>query len=417
MITPNSTASYSIGLLLRIFLPFAAGYFLSYLFRVVNTIIAGDLSSDLSLDANQLGLLTSVYLIAFAAAQLPLGVLLDRYGPRQTEAILLLFAATGAAVFAIAETSTGLLIGRALIGFGVSACLMASFKAFVLWFPMERLPMINGFLLAAGGFGVLMASTPVEFALQYTDWRGVFWVLAAVTFLAALAVFFVVPDKPVANNGVTTKQHISGIGKIFRSHTFWSIAPWSVASQASSISVISLWTGPWLRDVANLNRDDVATTLSLIAVALIVGFTFIGMFADWLRRFGIRPIKVSTTGMVIFMLIQVAIVLELTAHSTILWMSYTFFSSAAVLTYAILSQSFPAELAGRVNTGLNLLVFVFAFIMQWGIGIIINQFVSDRVGQYKPEGFQVAFGVLIAIQFFTMIWFYFSQKRNTTSHR
>lgn len=149
----NTSQRYSLGLLLRIFVPFAAGYFLSYLFRVVNTIIAGDLSSDLDLNANQLGLLTSIYLIAFAATQLPLGILLDRYGPRKTEAILLMFAALGAAIFAMADTLTGLLVGRALIGFGVSACLMASFKAFVQWFPMERLPMINGFLLTAGGFG------------------------------------------------------------------------------------------------------------------------------------------------------------------------------------------------------------------------------------------------------------------------
>ena len=415
MTTPSTKERYSVGLLLRIFLPFAAGYFLSYLFRVVNTIIAGDLSSDLQLNASQLGLLTSVYLIAFAAAQLPLGVLLDRYGPRQTEAILLLFAAAGAAVFAAAETSTGLLIGRALIGFGVSACLMASFKAFVLWFPMERLPMINGFLLAAGGFGVLTASTPVEFALQFTDWRGVFWVLSGVTFLVAIAVFAVVPDKPIINSGTTLKQHISGIGQVFKSPTFWRIAPWSVASQAASLSVISLWSGPWLRDVANLNRDEVATTLSLMAVALIFGFTFIGLFADWLRRFGIRPVAVSTGGMLIFMLIQLALVFELTEYSTALWMGYTFFSSAAVLTYAILSQSYPSALAGRVNTGLNLLVFMFAFVMQWGIGYVINQFVSDRPGQYEPEGFQIAFSISIGIQLVAMVWFYISKIRNKVS--
>lgn len=411
MTPPIPQERYSISLLLRIFLPFAAGYFLSYLFRVVNTIIASDLSSDLQLDANQLGLLTSVYLIAFAATQLPLGVLLDRYGPRQTEAILLLFAAAGAALFAASESATGLLIGRALIGFGVSACLMASFKAFVLWFPMERLPMINGILLAAGGFGVLTASTPVEFALQFTDWRGVFWALAAITFLVALAVFFVVPDKVVPHHNTSIREQFSGIGQIFKSRTFWTIAPWSVASQASSLSVISLWSGPWLRDVANLNREEIATTLSLIAVALIIGFSLIGVFADWLRRFGIHPITVSTSGMMIFLLIQLALILELTNYSTALWMAYTFFSSAAVLSYAILSQSYPAELAGRVNTGLNLLVFVFAFLLQWGIGFVINQFTSDRPGQYEPDGFQLAFSLLALFQVFTMMWFFIRRKR------
>ena len=361
--TNSNNQPFSIGFLLRIFAPFAAGYFLSYLFRVVNTIIASDLSGDLSLDANQLGMLTSVYLIAFAATQLPLGILLDRYGPRQTEAILLLFAAAGAAIFASAETSTGLFIGRALIGFGVSACLMASFKAFVQWFPMERLPMINGFLLAAGGFGALTAATPVEFALQVTDWRGVFWALAAITAIVSLSVFFIVPDKPIAHSGSTLKQHIQGIGQVFKSRTFWSIAPWAVTSQATSGSVLGLWSGPWLRDVANFSRDDVATTLSLVAVGLILGFALIGAIAEWLRPMGIKPISVGIVGMLIFMLIQLALVLELTEYSMLLWSGYAFFSTAGVITYAVLSQSFPTELAGRVNTGLNLLVFVVAFVV------------------------------------------------------
>ena len=397
--------------MLRIFAPFAAGYFLSYLFRVVNTIIASDLSGDLALDANQLGMLTSVYLIAFAATQLPLGILLDKYGPRQTEAILLLFAAAGAAIFASAETSTGLLVGRALIGFGVSACLMASFKAFVQWFPMERLPMVNGFLLAAGGFGALTAATPVEFALQFTDWRGVFWALAVLTFLVAVAVFFVVPDKPIAQTGTTLKQHIAGIGEVFKSRTFWSIAPWAVASQATAGAVLGLWSGPWLRDVANVGRDDVATTLSLVAVGLILGFTLIGSIAEWLRPMGVKPISVGIAGMTIYMFIQLALVLEFTEYSKPLWAAYAFFSTSGVITYAVLSQSFRIELAGRVNTGLNLLVFVMAFVMQWGVGYIINLYVSDRPDQYNTDGFQMAFSILIAAQFIAMLWYLISRKK------
>jgi MFS family permease len=407
----NLNQQFSFGFLLRIFVPFAAGYFLSYLFRVVNTIIASDLSGDLDLDANQLGMLTSVYLIAFAATQLPLGILLDKYGPRQTEAILLLFAAAGAAIFASAETSTGLLVGRALIGFGVSACLMASFKAFVQWFPMERLPMVNGFLLAAGGFGALTAATPVEFALQFTDWRGVFWALAALTFLVAVAVFFVVPDKPIEHTGTTLKQHIAGIGEVFKSSTFWGIAPWAVASQATAGSVLGLWSGPWLRDVANAGRDDVATTLSLIAVGLILGFALIGSIAEWLRPMGIKPISVGIAGMTIYMFIQLALVLEFTEYSKPLWAAYAFFSTSGVITYAVLSQSFKTELAGRVNTGLNLLVFVMAFVMQWGVGYIINLYVSDRPEQYNTEGFQMAFTLLIAVQFVAMLWYLISRKK------
>jgi MFS family permease len=114
--------------LLRVFLPFAAGYFLSYLFRVVNAVLAPDLAADIGVGPSALGLLTSVYFITFASFQLPLGVLLDRYGPRKTEAVLLMFAAIGAFLFSQADSLAGLVIGRAFIGFGVSACLMASFS-------------------------------------------------------------------------------------------------------------------------------------------------------------------------------------------------------------------------------------------------------------------------------------------------
>ena len=165
-------ARLSPAILARVFLPFAAGYFLSYLYRTINAVLSPRLAADLHLNASDLGLLTSVYFLTFAAFQLPLGLLLDRFGPRRVEATLLLFAAAGAGLFALGADHTDLMIGRGLIGLGVSACLMASFKAFVLWFPIARLPAINGWMMAAGGLGALAATAPVELALTLTDWRG-----------------------------------------------------------------------------------------------------------------------------------------------------------------------------------------------------------------------------------------------------
>ena len=156
---------------IRLFLPFAAGYFLSYLFRTVNAVIGPVLARELALPDNALGLLTSTYFLAFGAAQLPLGILLDRYGPRRVEAGLLLLAASGAAVFALSDTLAGLATGRALIGLGVAACLMASFKAFSMWFPPERQASLTGWIMASGGLGALAASKPLELALGFASWR------------------------------------------------------------------------------------------------------------------------------------------------------------------------------------------------------------------------------------------------------
>ena len=139
----------------RVYLPFALGYAISYFLRNANAIIEADLVRELGLGPAELGLLTSVYFFSFAAFQLPLGILLDRYGPRRIEAILLLFAAMGAWIFSQSDSLLGLIFGRLLIGLGVSACLMAAFKAYVIWFPSERLPMINGLQMVAGGLGAV----------------------------------------------------------------------------------------------------------------------------------------------------------------------------------------------------------------------------------------------------------------------
>ena len=129
--------------MLVVFAPFAAGYFLSFFFRNVNAVISKDLAREFELAPSELGFLTSMYLLAFAAFQLPLGVLLDRYGPRRVVAALFCVAAAGAATFALATDITLLSVGRALIGLGVSAGLMGAIKAFTLWFPLSRLATLN----------------------------------------------------------------------------------------------------------------------------------------------------------------------------------------------------------------------------------------------------------------------------------
>ena len=170
-----------------VLLPFAAGYYLSYVFRTINALIAGTLTQELSLSAADLGLLTSVYFLAMAAVQLPLGALLDRHGPRRVQSVCLLFAAAGATVFASAEGLSGLMLGRALIGVGVATALMASLKAIVLWFPKERIAVANGWVVMLGALGAVTATLPAEPLVTELGWRGLFGVLAAATALAGPA--------------------------------------------------------------------------------------------------------------------------------------------------------------------------------------------------------------------------------------
>ena len=397
--------------MLRVFIPFAVGYFFSYLYRVVNAVIAPNLVADLGLGPDDLGLLTATYFLSFAAFQLPLGVLLDRFGSRRTEAFLLLFAAVGAFVFSKAESLGGLIVGRALIGFGVSSCLMAAFTAFVVWFSRERLPLINGIQVAVGGMGALTGTAPVEAALQVTDWRALFMLLAFLTLGTAVAIFLIVPKRTVQGGGPTLKEQIQGIGQVFSSPFFWRIAPWSVTSQATFMAIQTLWAGPWLRDVAGYDRMAMAQGLLLIAAAMVAGFALIGALAARLSRSGIKPLHVSVCGMGSFMVIQGLIILQIPSLTLPLWILFGFFGAAGVLNYAILSQGFPGHLAGRVNTGLNVIVFVATFAGQWGIGEIINRWPVLPDGRYASAGYQAGFGLMLGMQVLGVIWFILAGKR------
>lgn len=395
--------------LLRVFLPFAAGYFLSYLFRVVNAVIAPDLIADVGVGPSALGLLTASYFIAFASFQLPLGVLLDRYGPRRVEAALLVIAALGAGVFSLADHLISLALGRALIGLGVSACLMAAFKAYSLWFPQEKWSLVNGLQMAAGGLGALAATSPVEALLAITDWRGVFLGLAVLTFLASALVFFVVPEVKAEVRGESLANQLRGIREIFTSRVFWRTAPLATASQAAFMSIHGLWAGPWLTHVGQLSRSEVANVLFWLAAAMVVGYIGFGKLAQWWGR---RPGGEAATaigGMCVSIFIQILLLVVPPQASVPLWLAFGFFGTSGVICYSFLAKSFPLHLNGRVTTALNLLVFVAAFIGQWAIGAIIATMVET--GQAPTAmSFAVGFGVLIALQVLSLGYYLFAGK-------
>jgi len=401
-----TTGSNRRQIILRILLPCAAGYFLSYLFRTINAVLSPDLVAELGLAADDLGLLTAAYFITFAAAQLPLGLLLDRYGPRRVEAGLLCIAALGALIFALGESQLQLIVGRGLIGLGVSACLMAAFKAFTQWFEPGRLPFINGIIMAAGGLGALTATAPVQAALTITDWRGIFLVLAGFTLVCAFALLKVVPDAPTQSAQESLSRQLQGIKTVFTDSFFWKVAPLAILSQASFISIQSLWSGPWLRDVAGLDRAETADTLLLVAGAMSLGFLSIGFLAERLARIGVPPVRVSAAGMSIFILIQTLIVFQPpVVWYTPAWLMFGFFGTSGIIQYASLSQHFPRDLSGRVNTAINLMVFVSAFFLQWVSGVIIELWPQTASAQYPVQSYQTAFGLLWSMQLAALAWF------------
>jgi MFS family permease len=401
----------------RVFLPFAVGYFLSQWFRSVNAVVSADLIRELSLDAWTVGLLTSAYFLAFSLGQIPVGVALDRFGPRRTESFLLLFAALGALVFARSQETAGLMLGRGLIGLGVSACLMASFHAFMLWAPSERVPFLNGAVMAVGAMGALAATAPVEWALSFVTWRELFAALAVVTLGVALFLHSQARDVvgPEAHRTASLREVSRGLSRVFGSRIFWSVAPLSITQQGTYLAIQSLWAGPWLRDVAGLDRAAVASHLFTLALAMAVGFLGIGYLAEWIGRRGVPPEAVWTGYALAFQTVQAVIAFEVVDAPRALWIAFGLSGASGMLSYVILTRRFPIEMAGRVNACLNVLVFASAFGIQAAIGAIISWWSPE--GSFSTEGYRVAFGSALALQMLALVWFRARFTRTGTSAR
>ena len=380
---------------------YAAGYFLSYGLRSVNAVIAPELIRDLGITSADMGLLTSAYFLAFGLFQLPLGLLLDRFGPRRVEAALLLLAAAGCALFGAGQTLTTLVLGRALIGLGVSSCLMASFKAFSQWFPVERLPSLTATIMVAGGLGALSASVPVEAALPLLGWRGMFYLFAALL-VASAGFLMTVPDRTALAHSEPLGQQVRTLLGIFGKRVFWRFAPQGCLCSGGFMAVQGLWAVPWLMEVNGAARADAAGVLFLLGLAMLSGFVFVATCSRWLARNGVAPMTLLTLGIGIGLLVEAAIIADL-ARPAWLWPMLGLSFSLSNVAYSQLSAEFPVELSGRVNTALNLMVFVGAFGLQWGIGALVDGLTVGGVA--RTQAFRITFSVLLVLQALAFGWF------------
>ena len=390
-------------LMLVVFCPFAAGYFLSFFFRNVNAVISKDLAREFSLAPSDLGLLTSTYFLAFAAFQLPLGVLLDRYGPRRVVAALMCIAGLGALLFGLARDINLLSIGRALIGLGVSAGLMGAIKAFTLWFPLSRLATLNGLYLGAGGLGGLSATAPVEALLGPIGWRALFYGLAGMSAAAATLIFFVVPEKRLPGAGQTLRAQIAGFGRIFAARDFWRIVLPLVICHAGYQAMQGLWLAPWLYDVAGLERQAVANHLLATAVAYTAGSVFFGVTSDRLAAAGVSRMTMFKLGLCVSLAMFAALAAGAQTALLAILVVYGFTAISAALAYALLAPLFPPEMTGRAVTASNVLMFSVSFAFQWGIGVVLR-FHPVFDGRYAPEGYGAALAALALLQALAIGW-------------
>ncbi|MGY2844025.1 MFS family permease [Bradyrhizobium sp. USDA 4509] len=395
----------------RVFFPFAAGYYLSYLFRTINALIASRLSSDTGLGTADLGLLTSVYFLVLAAVQIPVGILLDRFGPRRVQSALLLLAAMGAGLFAVSTGFLSFLIARAMIGLGVAAALTAGLKSIVLWFPRERSALLNGYMVMLGSLGAVTATAPAEHLLTLMGWRQLFEILAAATGATAMLIYVVVPERAVVPSTPSMSANLSAV---FSDKRFWRIAPLSAACVGSAWSLQGLWASPWLMDVEGLDRASLVGQLFIMSIVLSGGAWLFGTIVHYIKRRGLEAETILAVVAILFITAELTLVLRVPLPSILPWSVLAIVGTATVVSFAVIADYYPPELAGRANGALNVLHFGWAFLAQYATGLVLEQW-SINDGHRTLQAYQVAFGLNVALQIAALAWFALPWRRSFVS--
>jgi predicted MFS family arabinose efflux permease len=386
---------------LRVFGLFAAAYFLSYFYRSANAVIAPDLSRELSLSASELGFMTSLFFAAFAAAQIPIGISLDRWGPRLVVPGLMMLGMVGSLIFATGESLLMLSLGRALIGVGMASVLMGSIKAFSLWFPPRRFATATGLLMGIGSCGALAAATPLAWVSETAGWRTAFGWGALVVVLSAVSIALWTRNTPAGVDWPRGEGSSRSFLTLFADLRFWRIALINFFIVGGMFGIQSLWAGPYLFDVVGLSKIVVGNMLLLMALGVAAGYAISGWLAD---RFGL--IRVVVAGGSIFVLCQLALALGTPAE--LVPLIYLLFGSASGASIVLLAHAravFPQEMTGRAISAVNLLGIAGVFLLQWMVGVIVDLFPTDATGRYPPEAYTVAFMITAAATLLALIWY------------
>ncbi len=391
--------------------PFAAGYFMSYLYRNINAVVGRYLIDELGLSGADIGLLTAAYFFTFALAQIPIGVMLDRFGPRRVNSGLLCVAATGAILFSFGGDRDSLMLARALIGLGVGGALMSSFQAITLWYPKERWAVFNSIIMTVGGLGAVAGSGPVEAALQLTTWRGLFLYLGVATVAVAALIFLVVPERRRDARAETLGAVIQGVAHVLGNRALWAMAPLLLFTQAANLAILGLWAGLWLRDVAGFDRGTAAVYVSLLNLGLTAGFMVNAVLGEVAARWRISLERMTVVLVLIFFAVQALIVFRVDPGAAWPWVAFGIFANGVIFCYPILAARLPLAYSGRANTSANFVSFTGAFLGQYLIGWVMDIFPRQQGGGYAASAYDYAFGGLLALEILGLLWFLYAHRR------
>lgn len=405
---PEPVNDYASGLFgARLFLIMSSGYLMSYGLRAINATIAPELVDEMDLTNTQLGSLTSAYFLAFAFMQLPLGIWLDRFGPRRVDSVLMAVAAAGCLVFATAPAFEQLWLGRALLGVGFAAGLMAPFAMFRIWFAPHHQTRLAAWTMTVGTIGVLIATLPVRAMLSVMDWRGVFACCALVLLSISLLMWFGMPKRrePDGRRKQSFLNSLAGYAEVARSRFFWRMVLMSGAVHGGFVAMQTLWLGPWFTRVLHMTPQQSASWLFVFNTTLLGAYLLAGYLAPRVGPQESTTLRLSGVAA----LLTIGLI-GLTAAAPALAGVWAWLMLAAINTVfppiqARVGMSFPKPLAGRALTAFNLVLFVSVFLVQAGLGVTMDWLIAR--GMAQNDAFRAGLGGIAAMQMAVWLLFIF----------
>ena len=385
-------------------IPFGLGYFINMVFRSVNAVLSHPIMKDLSINHLEIGFITSTFVLAFAIFQIPLGLIVDSWGPRKTQISLFVIGAIAIVMFGMSSSVISLSVTRALLGIGMAGSFICAVKAIADRVPKEEIPYYTGIILAFGGVGALLATTPAKlFQLEF-GWRSLCFVLGAVTFLIAALIFFVNRDDKSSGVKESLSGNIKGLISIYKDGFFWRISPLLILSLGGFIAMQGLWLGPWLHRVTGFTHLQSANYLLVIAVSMIFGFLSGGLFSKIASRLGLALATIVVIGIGVHIITQILIILNLYTTHYIIWFIFGYFAQVTLVNYSILAQHFGPKISGRALTAANILVFLFAFVVQYIFGVVVHYW-PRMTGSGIRDGFKVALSALVILEIIALVWY------------
>jgi len=394
-----------------IMLVLCAGYTVSQFLRTSVGVLSPNLMHDFNINPNNMGLLGGVFFLSFAIFQIPAGILIDKYGPRKVMTTIIIFAVLGSIIFALSNSFYSLLIGRILMGIGCSICLMGSLVLITRWADSKQFSKLAGIILAVGGIGGLLATTPLSFFSELYGWKLSFWIAAIITLLVMMLYYFVLEDKTQGLVLNKTNEPISlrNLLFVFKERNFKFMIPLSLMSYSSLFVILGLWGAPYLRDVHGLDVIERGNILMLMAISWNIGSLVFGGLRSIFGNYK-RVVVFGSLG-VIFLLI----ILSLISNIPIIYLYVLFlmlglfgaFSVALISHYQVL---FEKEYMGRALSTANFFNFAGVFFIQWLTGKIIYFMGGDSSGA-PIEAYRMAFLFVAILLILSLCIYLFSNEK------